>query len=119
MQTRLAGGLDVFVARLNLDLTQLTQATYLGGRSTDIGHALLLVGDGVYVVGSTDSNNFPGTADGAQSTYAGETDGFIAKLSLDLRAAAAGGGTCPKPKEKSSETCAEDDEECTCPAESE
>src|SRR5262249_4064618 len=70
---QLGGGLqDGFVARLNASLTALRQATYLGGFAADEGDALAIApttGE-VYVAGSTSSEDFPGTAGGAQSVIA-------------------------------------------------
>ncbi|MCC6063692.1 MAG: hypothetical protein LM570_04085, partial [Thermocrinis sp.] len=79
--------LDAFVARLNKDLTQILQATYLGGSRGDYANALAIhpkTGE-VYVAGRTESNNFPETSGGAQETYGGgSTDAFVARLSADL-----------------------------------
>jgi hypothetical protein len=80
------GSSDTFVARLSADLTALDQATYLGGGSREIANAILLTTSDVYVAGSTDSTNFPGTVGGAQSASGGNTDAFVARLSTDLTA---------------------------------
>jgi uncharacterized repeat protein (TIGR01451 family) len=78
---------DAFVARLNISLTALTQATYLGGSDGDHAVAIAIhptTGD-VYVAGSTTSADFPGTAGGAQSSFGGgNDDGFVARLSSSL-----------------------------------
>src|SRR5262249_36291334 len=61
------GNADGFVARLNIDLTALDQATFLGGGDVDAALALAIeptTGD-VYVAGLTASPTFPGTAGGA------------------------------------------------------
>ncbi|CAK0768892.1 hypothetical protein CCP3SC15_3920002 [Gammaproteobacteria bacterium] len=90
VQATNAGGSDVFVARLSLDLKTLTQATYLGG-SDDEGtpnthsSALAVTTDSVYIAGSTLSSDFPGTAGGVQAANAGGADAFVARLSLDLK----------------------------------
>lgn len=85
------GGLfdsDGFVAALKSDLTALTQATYLGGRSTDEVHGIAVSPDGgfVYVAGETQSEmDFPRVAGGAQDTFGGLLDdGFVALLTSDL-----------------------------------
>lgn len=78
-------GLEAIVARLNADLTQLLQATYLGGNGNDDGRRVMVhpvTGD-VYVVGETESSNFPGTAGGAQPIYRSH-DGFAARLNASL-----------------------------------
>jgi predicted outer membrane repeat protein len=97
-QTSHAGGAsDAFVARLKADLTQLLQATYLGGTyrreggvyypdAYDWANALLLhPGSGeVYVAGGTRSTDFPSTAGGAQPSRRGGSDAFVARLTADL-----------------------------------
>ncbi|MCI4454269.1 MAG: hypothetical protein JHC25_04910 [Thermodesulfobacterium sp.] len=86
-QTRYGGGnRDAFVAKLNKDLTQILQATYLGGSKDDEAYALAispLTGD-VYVAGYTNSDKFPHTSGGAQSKKANSYDAFVAKLDKDL-----------------------------------
>ena len=87
-QATLGGGNnpDAFVARLTADLTTLTKSTYLGGFGQDIAYALAIhptSGD-VYVAGFTSSPDLPGTTGGAQPANAGDTDAFIARLTVDL-----------------------------------
>jgi hypothetical protein len=89
-QSTLGGDYDAFVALLSPDLKSLTQATYLGGSgsyplSFDLGNALAIGADGIYVAGYTASSNFPGTTGGAQSTLGGNDDAFVAFLALDLK----------------------------------
>ena len=80
-----AGGGDAFVAKLSHDLTALLQATYLGGSGADLAQALALDANGaVFIAGSTNSTNFPGTGGGAQPAAGGGGDAFLAKLSPDL-----------------------------------
>ena len=84
-------GDDAFVAWLNADLTVLEQATYLGGSNDDDAFALAIApttGD-VYVTGQSLSNDFPGTAGGAQSDPGGGRvvttfDAFVARLDASL-----------------------------------
>ena len=80
------GNQDAFVARLNVGLSSLIQATYLGGSSFEEALALAIApstGD-VYVAGITVSTDFPGTAGGAQPASAGRQDAFVARLSSGL-----------------------------------
>jgi uncharacterized repeat protein (TIGR02543 family) len=80
------GDSDGFVARLNKELTQIIKATYLGGSARDSAYALAIhptTGD-VYVVGGTESTNFPATVGGAQASYGGIWDAFVAKLNKEL-----------------------------------
>ncbi len=87
-QTDYGGGRwDAFVSRLSADLRTLHQSTYLGGNDTDGASALAIhptTGE-VYVAGETWSANFPGTSGGAQASYRGFNDAFVARLSADLR----------------------------------
>ncbi|MGH2651688.1 MAG: SBBP repeat-containing protein, partial [Actinomycetota bacterium] len=81
------GGVDGFVARLSGSLTALLQATYLGGSINDNVNALAIhptSGD-LYVAGNTSSDDFPGTAGGAQSAKGGGLNsGFVARLTRGL-----------------------------------
>jgi hypothetical protein len=77
---------DAFVARLNSSLTQILQATYLGGGNNDYANALAIhptTGD-VYVAGETQSTNFPRTTGGAQGSRGGSLDAFVARLNSNL-----------------------------------
>jgi len=81
------GSDDGFVARLSGDLKTLIQSTYLGGSSYDYIHALAIAANGDVVVGGhTASTNLPGTSGGAQPSSGGSYDGFVARLSGDLKA---------------------------------
>ena len=85
-QAAFGGHQDAFVGRLNPSLTTLGQSTYLGGSDAELLNALAInstTGD-VYVDGYTYSQNFPGTAGGAQAGFAGVNDAFVARLSADL-----------------------------------
>jgi hypothetical protein len=83
------GTWDAFVARLNSSLTQILQATYLGGSNNDRANVLAVhpaTGE-VYVAGSTQSTDFPHTAGGAQASYGGGffiEDAFVARLNATL-----------------------------------
>lgn len=83
-----AVGYDAFVARLNSTLTVLKQATYLGGSGgmdVAVGLALHPVSGEVFLVGETDSTDFPGTAGGAQAECGrGVMDAFVARLDPTL-----------------------------------
>jgi hypothetical protein len=90
---------DAFVARLNPDLTQILQATYLGGSWGDRAYALAIhpkTGE-IYVAGETHSEDFPQTAGGAQAKFGGSDDAFVARLSADLAAGRGLGGGCGCP----------------------
>jgi hypothetical protein len=81
------GDYDVFVARLNSNLTRLVQSTYLGGNGNDQANALAIhpITGEVYVAGETESSNFPGTNGGAQAIHGGgRKDAFVARLNQGL-----------------------------------
>lgn len=81
-QTALAGGTDIFVAKIDPNAapgSQVVYATYLGGASNENfgGMAVGPLGD-VYLTGSTISNDFP-MVNAAQGSLAGTgaTDAFV------------------------------------------
>ena len=76
-----AGGTDAFAALLNPAGTTLVYSTYLGGSGDDVanGVALDLRGD-AFIVGSTDSTNFPTTTGAAHGSNAGGYDAFLTEL---------------------------------------
>ncbi len=78
------GNGDAFVVKLNPDGT-LAYATYLGGSGIDEGHAIAfgqssdIWGDAtVYVVGRTDSTNFPVNV--LDTTHNGGSDAFVTQV---------------------------------------
>jgi uncharacterized repeat protein (TIGR02543 family) len=84
-QTSIGGNFDIFVTRLNSNLTQIIQSTYLGGTGDEYTYALTISSTGdVYVAGYTDSRIFPGTTGGAQATFGGYTDAFVTRLNSNL-----------------------------------
>ncbi len=87
--------IDAFVARLNADLTQILQSTYLEGSSDDYAKALAIhpITGEVYVAGITWSDDFPNTTSGAQVSHGGGyKDAFVARLSADLVAGKSSSG---------------------------
>lgn len=92
-QPQNAGATDAFVARLNPELTELYETTYLGGTNDDYATSIAIAPAGtpdageVYVSGDTHSTDFPGTSGGAQPACAGTAsdcansgDAFVAVL---------------------------------------
>lgn len=77
------GSSDAFVARFTPDLSSVV-ATYLGGSAADNVGGSVFAGGSVIVVGSTDSDGFPGSTGGGQPLRAGGVDGFLSKLAADL-----------------------------------
>ena len=81
------GSADAFVAKLNVAGTAFIYSTYLGGNDNDLGYGIAVdqVGQ-AYVTGvtSTPGSGFPGTAGSPlQSTFAFDTDAFVAKLNAN------------------------------------
>ena len=74
---------DAFVAKL-LPSGQLVYSTYLGGNGAETGQAIAVGAPGqAYVVGSTESLNFPTIAGALQSTYTGSgtsSNAFVARI---------------------------------------
>jgi uncharacterized repeat protein (TIGR01451 family) len=84
-QKTVSGTVDhVFVAKLNSAGTQILYLTYLGGSKTDHANGIAVDAAGsAYIVGTTESRDFPVTPGAFQTTFGGENllgDGFITKL---------------------------------------
>ncbi len=76
---------DIVISKFNADLTQLLASTYIGGNSEDVGAALALDDNSVYITGFTRSYDFPTTAGASDRTYnGGDNDIFVSKLTKDL-----------------------------------
>lgn len=74
---------NAFVVKLN-PAGQIVYATYLGGSGGDVGLGIAVDSAGsAYVVGNTNSQNFPVTAGVVQPQLTGGTDIFVSKLSPD------------------------------------
>ncbi|MDP4664137.1 MAG: gliding motility-associated C-terminal domain-containing protein, partial [Salibacteraceae bacterium] len=81
-RTSNAGQQDGVVTKLNASLTQIIFSTYLGGSSNDAAYGVDVAKDGtVYVAGGTASNNFPVVSGAYRTSYGGNVDGFISRLS--------------------------------------
>ncbi len=79
-------GRDIFVSKLNGDLTKLLAATYLGGKYDDYARSIAVDSkrNVVYIVGQTSSSDFPTTEEAYDTTKDGYSDAFVTKLSGDL-----------------------------------
>jgi uncharacterized protein (TIGR03437 family) len=81
---------DAFVTRVNATGTALLYSTYYGGSQNDSGTAIAVDSSGlIYVVGATDSYNFPITRNATQVNFGGQGgqfpyyytgDGFLAVI---------------------------------------
>jgi len=77
------GGYDVFVSKLDGNLTNLLYSTFIGGGNNDTARSMDIDGNGnVYVAGETYSSDFPTTSEAYNTTYGGSGDAFVTKLSL-------------------------------------
>jgi len=90
-QTNIAGGWDIYLARMLADGSDIRNATYYGGSADAYGHPSVQVDDAgaIYVLQATFSTDAPVTPDCLQPTNAGERDLIIAKFSSDLGALSA------------------------------
>ncbi|MEW6745192.1 MAG: hypothetical protein AB1486_20765 [Planctomycetota bacterium] len=79
------GSLDLFVAKLSADGSNLLYATFLGGSGDEEGQAIALDAAGAAVVaGTTGSADFPTTPGAYNTSFNGDPyDAFLAKLSAD------------------------------------
>jgi hypothetical protein len=79
-QGALAGAGDVFVTKLNRHGTEILYSTFLGGNESDQSNEVVVDKAGnAYVVGTTESSNFPkmGAFD---SSFVGPDEAFVVKL---------------------------------------
>lgn len=80
-QSSNAGNQDVFVTKINSSGNALVYSTYLGGSDNDEGRDIGVDTSGnAYVVGITNSSNFPTTSGVYQGSFGGVEDGFVTKL---------------------------------------
>ena len=79
------GDTDAFVAKLNASGTALVYSTYLGGAKADVAVSVAVDGGGsAYIVGYTDSSNFPlKNAGWTWAGISGAREAFAAKLSAN------------------------------------
>ncbi|MCB1051520.1 MAG: SBBP repeat-containing protein [Acidobacteria bacterium] len=73
---------DVVVSKVSADGTQLLFSSRIGGNGNDYGRQIALdtMGD-IYVAGETSSSDFPVTSGAFDTSYGGNGDGFVLKLS--------------------------------------
>ncbi|SDY49856.1 SBBP repeat-containing protein [Thermoactinomyces sp. DSM 45892] len=80
-QTVFGGVQDAFITKLDSSGSTLVYSSYLGGAGNDDGGGIALDGSGnAYVIGSTQSANFPVTPGAFQTVFGGVQDAFITKL---------------------------------------
>lgn len=75
------GTSDGFVSKLSPAGTALAYSTYLGGAGADSANGISVdIAENAYVVGRTDSLNFPTTPGAFQTALAGGNDAFVTKI---------------------------------------
>ena len=84
--TSFNGATDAFAFKLNRNGTSLVYSTFIGGTSYDYANAVAVDSDGcAYVAGETRSFDYPTTTGAYDTTYNGDLDVFVAKLSNNGR----------------------------------
>lgn len=75
-QTTFGGNVDIAVAKLDPNGSLLLWSTYLGGSGREIPNSLFAVASGdLYVLGATNSTNYPTSAGCFDNTYNGASSG--------------------------------------------
>ncbi|MCF2137625.1 MAG: hypothetical protein K9W43_10385 [Candidatus Thorarchaeota archaeon] len=76
------GNFDGYVTKLSPDGQSLVYSTFIGGANYDYIQGIAVEQGEVYITGYSNSVDFP-TVNGYNSTFSGDYDCFVAKLSLD------------------------------------
>jgi hypothetical protein len=78
------GDSDALVIKMNKELSTIQWATFLGGNDVDASHTMKFDLNGDLIVGGgTVSADFPTTAGSYQTLFAGQGDGWIARIAKD------------------------------------
>ena len=80
-----AGGYtDMCLSKYNPDGSDLIYATYLGGTMRDFPHSIVTdFNQQLYIYGTSESSDFPTTANGYQQNFGGGFDIVVSKLNAD------------------------------------
>jgi hypothetical protein len=78
------GNYDIFISKLNSTGTTLNYSTYIGGSNSDQGFGIAIDSSRyIYLTGYTNSSSyFPVTVNTFDTTYNGNGDAFVIKISL-------------------------------------
>jgi len=83
-QGALSGGSDIFLTKFKPGSSALLFSTYLGGSSLDKSTGMIVDSNGnIYLTGSTQSPNFPVTANAYQTALLGTQNAFLTKVAPD------------------------------------
>lgn len=83
-QTANAGLYNIIVTKFTPDGSALVYSTYIGGSLVDVAYRIVLDAQNrAYVVGDSNSPDFPVTANAFQQTYSGDEDAVCAILSAN------------------------------------
>jgi fibronectin type 3 domain-containing protein len=75
------GDADVFIVKLNPTGSAIVFSTYLGGNDEDVSYDILIDQQrNVYILGETQSSNFPTSIGAYDSVHSGYYDVFVTKL---------------------------------------
>lgn len=86
------GGTDAFIARFDpgLGTSSLEKSTFLGGSAYDALYSIMFSDSDLYVLGFTQSSDFPTTDGVFQSSHGGGTyDGVVVRMDQDLTGSSA------------------------------
>jgi hypothetical protein len=80
------GNTDIFIGKMDSELSTLIAATYLGGSDIEGVNCAITTDEygNIYVIGYTASSDFPITSSAYDTTYNGGGDVFVTKLDNDL-----------------------------------
>ncbi|OQY44097.1 MAG: hypothetical protein B6242_13480 [Anaerolineaceae bacterium 4572_78] len=88
-QTQIKGRDDSFIAKFTPNGDRLSYITYIGGKKSDTGQAIVADEFGsVYITGKTTSADFPTTEQALDTSHNGSGDSFIVRLTPDGRSLA-------------------------------
>ena len=76
------GGTDIAISKLNPDGSELIWASYIGGNSDEYPHSMFVHNNELYVMGSSNSPNYPTTSNAFDNTN-NNTDIIITHFSSD------------------------------------
>ncbi|MBU3699868.1 MAG: hypothetical protein FGM33_07645 [Candidatus Kapabacteria bacterium] len=97
--TAMPGKMDGVIVVHSADLETIVASTTFGGRQTDAINDVAVAADGtIWICGTTSSDDLPLPTSPIRGSFKGATDGFVARLSADLKTVLGGmyiGGSGP------------------------